>query len=107
MSELKAGDQVVCVVEDTQETDFLKVLSGWDVPVGAVCTVFWVGVIGCDPVMTLVEYPLPRGHFYQCRDFRKVERRNDSLSIEAFLTIKPDQFEGPTRKAPAKKREKV
>jgi hypothetical protein len=36
---------------------------------------------------------------------RKVERRNDSLSIEAFLTIKPG-FEEP-RKAPAKKREKV
>ena len=37
--------------------------------------------------------------------FRKVERRNDSLSIEAFLTIKPG-FEEP-RKAPAKRKERT
>lgn len=35
--------------------------------------------------------------------FRKVERRNDRLGIEAFLTIKPG-FEEPKR-APAKQRE--
>jgi hypothetical protein len=35
--------------------------------------------------------------------FRKVQRRNDSLSIEAFLTIKPG-FEEPRRtKTPARK----
>lgn len=40
--------------------------------------------------------------------FRKVERRNDSLSIEAFLTIKPNQFEGPTRtNQPAKRKEQA
>lgn len=47
----------------------------------------------------------PTGAFTH-RGFRKVERRNDSLSIEAFLTIKPGQFEEP-RRAPAKKRERV
>ena len=42
---------------------------------------------------------------FDCRRFRKVERRNDSLSIEAFLTIKPG-FEEPKR-APARKRERA
>lgn len=44
---------------------------------------------------------------YHPSRFRKVERRNDRLSIEAFLTIKPG-FEEPRRpKAPAKKRERA
>lgn len=40
--------------------------------------------------------------------FRKVARKSDSLSIEAFLTIKPNQFEGPTRtNQPAKRKEQA
>lgn len=40
---------------------------------------------------------------YAACSFRKVERKSDSLSIEAFLTIKPG-FEEPKRtNAPAKK----
>lgn len=38
--------------------------------------------------------------------FRKVQRRKTDLSIEAFLTIKPGQFEEPKR-APAKRRERA
>lgn len=49
----------------------------------------------------------PNGSWNPTR-FRKVERRNDSLSIEAFLTIKPG-FEEPRRETntPAKPKERV
>ena len=44
---------------------------------------------------------------YKASRFRKVERRNDSLSIEAFLTIKPG-FEEPRRtNQPAKRKEQA
>jgi hypothetical protein len=44
---------------------------------------------------------------YYAGNFRKVERRNDRLSIEAFMTM-PGGFEEPRRpKAPAKKRERA
>jgi hypothetical protein len=63
-------------------------------------------VIGGGAGVQLIEV-WPEGDYYafDARRFRKVERRNDSLSIEAFLTIKPG-FEEPKR-APAKKRERV
>ncbi len=38
--------------------------------------------------------------------FRKVQKRNDRLTIEAFSVIKDGGFEEPKR-APAKKRERV
>ena len=45
---------------------------------------------------------------YKADRFRKVERKSDSLSIEAFLTIKPNQFEGPKRtNQPAKRKEQA
>ena len=45
---------------------------------------------------------------YKPERFRKVERKSDSLSIEAFLTIKPNQFEGPKRtNQPAKRKERA
>lgn len=46
----------------------------------------------------------PDYYFCPC-SFRKVQKRNDRLTIEAFSTIK-DGFEEP-RRAPAKKRERV
>ena len=51
---------------------------------------------------------LPTFGGYSTSRFRKVERKSDSLSIEAFLTIKPNQFEGPTRtNQPAKRKEQA
>jgi len=45
---------------------------------------------------------------YRASNFRKVERKSDRLSIEAFLTIKPNQFEGPKRtNQPAKRKEQA
>lgn len=43
---------------------------------------------------------------YSAECFRKVQRRKTNLSIESFLTIKPDQFEEP-RKTPEKTKEKA
>lgn len=43
-------------------------------------------------------------HLCSC-SFRKVHRNRQDLSIERFLTIKPDQFEEP-RKTPDKERKK-
>ena len=39
---------------------------------------------------------------YSSDEFRKVQKRKDSLTIESFLTIKPGQFEEPKRVVPAK-----
>lgn len=45
---------------------------------------------------------------YKPERFRKVERKSDSLSIEAFLTIKPGQYEEPKRtNQPAKRKEQA
>lgn len=111
MCDFKPGDEVVCVNAayfDARPTNLVE---------GASYTVREVlpearGRSGLDftTVSTgvrLFEVEAQYGwrKAFDSRRFRKVERRNDSLSIEAFLTIKPG-FEEPKR-APAKKRERV
>lgn len=44
---------------------------------------------------------------FDADDFRKVQKRNDRLTIEAFSVIKDGGFEEPNRRAPAKKRERA
>jgi len=99
MCDFKPGDEVVYVGGDVG----LPGIGQSQLSKGSVYVVFsvhlhphfdlvGVRVVGYGPVVV-------------ANSFRKVERRNDSLSIEAFLTIKPG-FEEPKR-APAKKRERV
>jgi hypothetical protein len=110
MCDFKPGDELVALDENQGALD--GTAGGPSLEVGRVYT--------CDAVfdtpdrcplcestlgVSLVEVD-NRTHCYCPCGFRKVERRNDSLSIEAFLTIKPGQYEEPKR-APAKKRERV
>ena len=45
---------------------------------------------------------------YRASNFRKVERKSDSLSIEAFRTIKDGAYEEPRRtNQPAKRKEQA
>ena len=107
MCDFKPGDEVVaaqsCVTAplllSAGQTYVVSRVEIVPVP-GDEVRVFLVGVQeGCRWDNTFYGFPPSR--------FRKVERRNDSLSFEAFLTIKPG-FEEPRRpKAPAKKRERV
>jgi hypothetical protein len=100
--DFKPGDEVVCVDADgtpelTRDARYTILESyglGLTLPTRVI-----------EPGVTLREVQNARAVGYRASRFRKVERRNDSLSIESFLTIKPG-FEEP-RKAPAKKREKV
>lgn len=75
-----------------------EVFDGWGVSEGVAVWLEearWTTLAGTD------------GGFCPSR-FRKVERKSDSLSIEAFLTIKPNQFEGPKRtNQPAKRKEQA
>lgn len=104
------GDEVVCVDAGANPFHLAGAWQG-DAPTeGHIYTVRgWSddGPYG-DPCVFLVEITNNAfGHFdgYSAWRFRKVQKRNDGLSIEAFLTIKPG-FEEPKR-APAKKRERA
>jgi len=112
--DFKPGDEIVCVNDGPIDGRL-----GWqaNIRAGEIYTVSAVGIVppphpqwGMVTVHLVGVSHVCRTHGievgYRADRFRKVERRNDSLSIEAFLTIKPGQFEEP-RKAPAKKREKV
>ena len=101
----KVGDEVVCVNDAPRPG---RVWAGTPPVIGRTYT-----VTGLFPSpfldgfsLLLAEIENAEGFGYADFRFRKVERRNDSLSIEAFLTIKPGQYEEPKR-APAKKRERV
>jgi len=100
--EFRVGDEVVCVFAGPWWcTDTAGPTSGPDKD-----TVWTVESLDFSEdygtTISLNGWP---GDSFVAECFRKVERRNDSLSIEAFLTIKSG-FEEP-RKTPAKKREKV
>lgn len=100
MCDFKPGDEVVCIKDG-------RVCPTFAGETYVVEDVFLHPYEG--PALQLVGIPVRVEPFYWGHTperFRKVERRNDSLSIEAFLTIKPGQFEEP-RRAPAKKRERV
>lgn len=117
MCEFRVGDEVVCVgAAPCPEWARWEVLThGKLTPPPLVCgrqyTIRAVVLAGegvhLHEVLSVAETygHLDRG--FRPDRFRKVERRNDSISIEAFLTIKPG-FEEPRRpKAPAKKRERA
>lgn len=95
MCGFKVGDEVVCVraprsrFNRTKINGIYTVSRVWDHPLdGAALDLLEVenlcwgedGFAGHDPSR-----------------FRKVQKRNSSLSIESFLTIKPDQFEEPKK----------
>lgn len=112
--DFKPGDEVVCV--DAKKRDPARSWSAALVQ-DAVYTVASVGPVPVPHSLagTMTVHLVGVAHVcplhgveigFDPARFRKVERRNDSLSIEAFLTIKPGQFEEPKR-APAKKRERV
>jgi len=115
MCDFKPGDEVVCV-DDKPKTLYrpwsgtvvegqVYVVAGYTTPPeghldhGAVSVVI-VGAPNID-----MKWGVDIG--YKPSRFRKVQKRDSSLSIEAFLTIKPG-FEEPRRpKAPAKRRERA
>lgn len=103
MCGFRVGDEVVCVFAGHDETG---VFWGGDAPVEGrrytVTGVTWHDGLSC---IFLAEISNDRFGFtgYAARRFRKVQKRNDRLTIEAFMTIK-DGFEEPRKvKAPAKR----
>ena len=106
MCDFKPGDEVVCV--DAKPRDNRSRLF---VKEGETYTVRPCGRRGCNGVL-VNEAPAPimAGMISACyhpRRFRKVQKRNDRLTIEAFSVIKDGGFEEPKRTAPAKKRERA
>ena len=103
--DFKPGDEVVCVDEDP------CVVHGKPaVRTGNIYTVRDVTVehnfSGFAVYLHEVRSSGPKGGFCSSR-FRKVQKRDASLSIETFLTIKPG-YEEPRRPAvPSRKRERV
>jgi len=91
MGEFKPGDEVVCV--DDEGTSVVIKGQRYVVVDAYRHFIALAGVYGT----------FAPGMY--ARRFRKVQKRNDRLTIEALSVIK-DGFEEPKR-APAKKREKV
>lgn len=107
----KVGDEVVCVDAEflNDNCPLTRLTEGSVYVVEAV----YPDGEGClchnSPYMLdLVGVPSDPEWAYAACSFRKVERKSDNFSIEAFLTIKPNQFEGPKRtNQPAKRKEKA
>lgn len=107
--DFRVGDEVVCVDAQTMN-------PFWGPPPlveGQVYVVESLHAGVCPrygPYIGVYLVGAPRsetGNGWDSVRFRKVQRRNDRLTIEAFMTI-PGGFEEPRRpKAPAKKRERV
>lgn len=106
MCDFKPGDEVVCVKTQPVFQGF----GGYSVE-GQTYTVSGVMVRGRRVALMLagVENGTQRGApwfwGHSSTRFRKVQRRNSRLTLEAFFTV-PGGFEEPKR-APAKKRERV
>lgn len=104
MCSFKPGDEVVCVT--AAEACVCEVGATYTVK-----EIFWhrrenrAAVILEGVPNTGLKADGTRWRGRRADRFRKVERKNDSLSIDAFLTIKPG-FEEPKR-TPVKKRERV
>lgn len=111
------GDEVVCVRGDSGHVPgagFVSLVEGKTYTIDAVWRAGEIGETGRTCAVDTVQLT-ELGHLqhengvncgFAADRFRKVQKRKDGLSIEAFLTIKPGQFEEPKR-APAKKRERV
>jgi len=115
MCGFKPGDEVVCIRQSNLKPglaypDNLPLLK-----VGAVYTVVVVeecfdGLGRSEGIGILLAEPETRwspvhgGVGYYCPEkFRKVQKRNDRMTIEAFMTIKDGQFEEQKR-SPNKKK---
>jgi len=113
--DFKPGDELVCVVADPlpaskEYAATADVLVAGDIyTVEAVYFCYWFdrAVVILSEADNGPPYRGFKDEGFGAWRFRKIERRNDSLSIEAFRTIQDGGFEEPKRKAPAKKREKV
>lgn len=111
MCDFKPGDEVVCVDNSRFDGETSNLVVGSIYVVEAVLpplggrSGYTGGVAPAGVRLAGVVSQKSWRNTFDCRRFRKVERKNDSLSIEAFLTIKPG-FEEP-RRAPAKRRERV
>lgn len=105
MCDFKPGDEVVCVSDDLQWGFYPCPLVA-----GQVYTVLGVASIrATDGASFSVDVGVPSmatGGLWRPSRFRKVQRKNPRLSIEAFMTV-PGGFEEPRRKTPAKKRERA
>lgn len=98
----QVGDDVVCLDASGPVSGFISEDAVYTVT--GVLAPDHTGVCG----LRLAGVPrIPFGSgFPSARRFRKVQKPRTTLSIESFLTIKPDQFEEP-RRAPAKTPEKA
>lgn len=94
---LKPGDEVVCV--DDAPRDWRPV----GLTRGEVYVVECVHPFGAAFFVTLCGEVAPHSVGWWSDRFRKVQKRNDRLSIESFMTM-PGGFEEPRR--PAKTKEK-
>ena len=105
MCDFKPGDELVAVDDGGPGCERIGAPR---LVVGAVYVCAAVGgVRSCDdcgacPDIDLVGL-VSDDYTYCACSFRKVERRNDRLTLETLLTIKPGQFEEPKRATPAKK----
>jgi hypothetical protein len=108
MCGFKPGDEVVCVNGANTLGSLIdgQVYIVSDIGVLKGC-VLWPELNGLPGVKLrgVSSDRIDGNGFYRAERFRKVERKNDSLSIEAFLTIKPGFEEKDA--FPVKKRERV
>jgi len=90
MCDFKPGDEIICIDDNG--------LLSTEPKRGEVYTAGEIQTTGRGAVFVRVIGFKDAGFGFYARRFCKVIRRNDSLSIEAFLTIKPGQYEDPRRK---------
>jgi len=109
----KVGDEVICIISGDLPFGSGE-LPAVGLTEGATYTVCQTAICPFDnvPIVFLAETANRNSegtdYGYLPVRFRKVERKSDSLSIEAFLAIKPNQFEGPKRtNQPAKRKEQA
>lgn len=105
----RVGDEVVCVdASPCAATGRVSGLAhGGRYTVAALCGgTGGLGVLLIEAVAPATVLWGPDYGFRASR-FRKVQKRNDRLTIEAFSVIKDGGFEEPKRRAPAKKRERA
>jgi len=100
----KVGDEVVCVDAEFHgygsHSDALQLVLDGRYTVSA--------IVSAHQGVHVDEICAKNPSGFNWHRFRKVERKSDSLSIEAFLTIKPDGFEEPKRtNQPAKRKEQA
>lgn len=103
MCGFKPGDEVVCVDATPRDERPIGIAKG------AIYTIATIYRHFDEVGVTLAELPVPGdAPGWLASRFRKVERKSDSLSIEAFRTIKDGAYEEPRRaNQPAKRKEQA